>query len=118
MLNVEAVQQLTKDIITSDTPAARELREQFKSAGSPEAAARMSQQRLMVFMVLPVFPQMLATQQAEPVYHGDVVTPDDAELPLMQWKVSAGEYRVIFGDLHAETVTADVLAQLEAALPQ
>jgi len=36
----------------------------------------------------------------------------------MRWKVSDGQYRVIFGDLHAETVTAEVLAELEAALPQ
>ncbi len=28
------------------------------------------------------------------------------------------EYRVIFGDLHGETVTAEQLTQLEAALPK
>ena len=41
-----------------------------------------------------------------------------AELPLMRWRVSDDEYRVIFGDLHVETVSADTLATLEAALPK
>ena len=79
---------------------------------------RASQGRFMKLMSLTMFPLMLAGQGAEPVYHGDIVTPDDVDLPLMRWKASDGEYRVIFGDLHAETVTADVLADLEATLPQ
>ena len=73
---------------------------------------------LMSFMVLATFPRMLAAQGAEPVYHGDVVTPTDVELPLMRLKVSVNEYRVIFGDLHVETVTPDALVELEAALPK
>jgi hypothetical protein len=36
----------------------------------------------------------------------------------MRWKVSDKEYRVIFGDLHTQTVTAEKLAELEAALPK
>ena len=61
---------------------------------------------------------MLAGQGAEPGYRGYGVTPSDAERPRMRWKGSDGQDRVIFGDLHAETVTAEVLAELEAALPQ
>jgi len=34
----------------------------------------------------------------------------------MRWKITDNEYRVIFGDLHAETVTPEKLAELEAAL--
>jgi len=117
-LDIQALQQVMMEIATSDTPAARQLRQEWKNAGSPEAAARMSQQRLMSFMVVTTFPRMLAAQGAEPIYHGDVVTPDDVELPLMRWKVADDQYQVIFGDLHTETVSADVLAELEAALPQ
>ena len=117
-LDTEALQQVMKEIRTSETPAAQQLRQEWKNEGSPEAAARMSQERLMSLIVLTTFPRMLAAQGAEPVYHGDVVTPSDMELPLMHWKVSDTEYRVIFGDLRVETVTADVLADLEAALPQ
>jgi hypothetical protein len=34
----------------------------------------------------------------------------------MRWKTSDNEYRVIFGDLRAETDTAEKLAELEAGL--
>jgi hypothetical protein len=56
--------------------------------------------------------------QRDPGYHGDVVTPQDTDLPLVRWKVSDTEYRVIFGDLHAETMDTQTLLQLEALLPQ
>jgi hypothetical protein len=46
-------------------------------------------------------------------YYGETVTPKDADKVLMRWKVSDSEYRVIFGDLHAETVTPEKLAELE-----
>jgi hypothetical protein len=36
----------------------------------------------------------------------------------MRWKVSDREYRVIFGDLRTQTVTAEKLAELEKALPK
>ena len=90
----------------------------IEQAGSKEKAIQLGQQRMMKITSLPMFHVILAGQQKDPVYHGDVVTPDDADLPLMRWKVSHDEYRVIFGDLHAETVTAEALEELEAALPQ
>ena len=121
-LNSEAVRQLSMDLARAakvgETPAARQFQEQIKNAGSREAAIRLGQSHFMKIAVFKVFTRMLAERQAEPVYHGNVVTPEDAESPLMRWKVSDGEYRVIFGDLRVETVGADVLAELEAALPQ
>ena len=51
-------------------------------------------------------------------YYGKTVTPKDADKVLMRWKVSDSEYRVIYGDLLAETVTKEKLAELEAALPK
>ena len=101
-----------------DSPAAQQFREQVKNAGSKDAAMRFSMEYMMRLTSLPMFNMVLAGQQKDPVYHGDVVTPDDIELPLMRWKLSDTEYRVIFGDLHAETVTTDILAELEAALPE
>lgn len=117
-LSIEALQQTMKDIATSETPAAQQLRQKFRDAGSPEAAAMASQEHLMKMMVITMFPRMLATQQAEPIYHGDKVTPQDTDLPLMRWKTENNEYRVILGDLSVETVTAETLAELEAALPK
>ena len=49
--------------------------------------------------------------------YGKFVKPKDAALVLMRWKVSDNKYRVIFGDRHAETVTAEVLKELEKELP-
>ncbi len=117
-LDIGALQQVMKDLATADTPAAQQYREQIKAVGSKEAAVAMGEQHMMKLMVLVTFPRILGTQQADPAYHGDVVTPDDVDLPLMRWKVAGDKYQVIFGDLHTETVTAEALAELEAALPQ
>ncbi|MHC4309441.1 MAG: LolA family protein [Planctomycetota bacterium] len=77
----------------------------------------------MMEAILPVYPiglfyMALVEDQKEPVYYGKTVTPKDADKVLLQWKVSDNEYRVIYGDLHAETVTPEKLAELEAALPK
>ena len=62
---------------------------------------------------LSTFNSLLIQGKKEPVYHGDIVTPQDFDKVLMRWKLSDNEYRVIFGGLHTETVTSDVLAELE-----
>jgi hypothetical protein len=51
-------------------------------------------------------------------YYGKTVTPKNMDMVLLRWKVSDNEYRVIYGDLHAETVTPEKLAELEKALPK
>jgi hypothetical protein len=77
----------------------------------------------MMDAILPVYPiglfyMALIQDQKEPVYYGKTVTPKDADKVLLRWKVSDNEYRVIYGDLHAETVTPEKLAELEASLPK
>jgi hypothetical protein len=66
---------------------------------------------------LSMFYMTLVQEKKEPAYYGDVVGPKDANQVLMRWKVSDNEYRVIYGDLRAETVTAERLAELEVTLP-
>jgi hypothetical protein len=61
---------------------------------------------------------MLVQEQKDPAYYGEIATPGDIAQVLLRWKTADGEYRVVFADLHAETVTAEQLAQLEAALPE
>lgn len=63
------------------------------------------------------FYQTLVQGKKDPAYYGEFVTPKDADLVLIRWKISDNEYRVIFGDRHAETVTAEVLKELEKKLP-
>jgi len=53
-------------------------------------------------------------QDRDIAYYGGTVTADDSEAVLMRWKLSNGQYRVIFGDLTVETVTAERLAKLES----
>jgi len=64
------------------------------------------------------FYQMLVQGKKDPAYYGEFVTPKDTDLVLMRWKVSDNEYRVIFGDRHAETVTVEVLKELEKDMPK
>ena len=59
------------------------------------------------------FYMMLTQEKKEPVYYGQTVGPDDHEAALMRWKISDDQYRVIFGDLSARTVTGEQLAELE-----
>ncbi|MFC1794662.1 hypothetical protein ACFL3Q_13860 [Planctomycetota bacterium] len=51
-------------------------------------------------------------------YYGKTVTPKDTDKVLLRWKLGDDQYRVIFGDLHADTVTLDVMKELETALPK
>jgi predicted anti-sigma-YlaC factor YlaD len=62
------------------------------------------------------FYMMLVQDKKEPAYYGESVAPGDVGSVLLRWKISDNQYRVIFGDLHAETVTPEKLAELEAAL--
>ena len=61
-----------------------------------------------------MFYMKLVQDKKEPVYYGESVEPEDAGAILLRWKVSDGQYRVIFGDLKAMDVTAEQLAELEA----
>jgi hypothetical protein len=50
----------------------------------------------------------------EPAYYGETVTAADVDKVLLRWKLPGGQYRVIFGDLRIEDVSAIRLAELEA----
>ncbi len=64
------------------------------------------------------FYMMLVQDKKEPVYYGDVVSPGEADKVLLRWKTGENEYRVIYGDLSAETVDGQVLAELESQIEQ
>jgi len=55
----------------------------------------------------------LENENKEPVYYGDTVEPGDADKVLLRWNLEDSQYRVIFGDLNARTVTAEELSELE-----
>jgi hypothetical protein len=58
----------------------------------------------------------LAIEGKDAAYYGDRVTPAMAEKPLLRWKVSDNEYRVIWGDLHVTNIPAQKLAEAERSL--
>lgn len=73
----------------------------------------------LISLVAPrFFYKTLDKENKDPVYNGKTVKPDDADKVLLRWKLDDGQYRVIFGDLHADTVTADVMKKLETVLQQ
>jgi len=105
------------DLATKDMPSMRELVEQGKEV-DVDARTQAMIEAMMPIQGLGMFYMLLTQEQKDPAYYGDIVTPEDEDQVLMRWKVSETEYRVIFGSLHAETVTADVLAELEKTLPE
>jgi len=74
--------------------------------------------KMMLLQAPYIFYAQLVQENKEPAYYGDRVTAEDADAVLMRWKISDDQYRVIFGDLSAEDVTAEELAELEKLLPE
>jgi len=101
----------------SETPAAMRLKEEIKGLTDKEIGNKLVD-FLMPIRGLDMFYMRLQWDKKDRAYYGRTVTPKDADKVLMRWKVSDNEYRVIFGDLHAESVTPAKLAELEAALPK
>ena len=56
----------------------------------------------------------LESEGKEPVYSGATVTAADTNKVLLRWKLDDGRYRVIFGNLRIDDVSAERLAELEA----
>jgi len=101
----------------SETPAAMRLKEEIKGLTDDEINNKLVD-FLMPIRGLGRFYRWLQFDKKDPAYYGKTVTPKDTDKVLLRWKVSDNEYRVIFGDLHAEMVTADALAELEKLLPE
>ncbi len=53
------------------------------------------------------------TINCDGAYYGKTVRPNDKDRVLLRWKLDDGRYEVLFGDLRAETVTAERLHDLE-----
>jgi hypothetical protein len=93
----------------SSTLPAERLQEQTKGLSEDQIKNKL----LMPIRGLERFGCRLKWESKDPAYYGETVTPKDADKVLLRWKVSDTEYRVIFGDLHAETVTKEKLVELE-----
>jgi len=109
--DIKTVLQLAEK---SETPAALRLKEELNGLTEDEEI----QNNLVDFLVPIRGLAQFHNTRRDRAYYGEAVTPKDADKVLMRWKVSDNEYRVIFGDLHAETVTPAKLAELEKTLPK
>jgi hypothetical protein len=101
----------------SETRAATRLKEETRGLTEDEIRNKLAD-FLMPIAGIGRFYRLLQYDKKDPAYYWKIVTPKDTDKVLMRWKVSDSEYRVIYGDLHAETVTPEKLAELEAALPK
>jgi len=96
----------------SETPTALRLKEEVKGLIEEERLNRVSSAGKPALRLTWFYVELVQGKK-DPAYYGKTVTPKDADKVLMRWKVSDNEYRVIFGDLRAKTVTAEALAELE-----
>ena len=94
----------------SETTAALRLKEELKELIGLERDNK-KMDALKPIRFLNKFYIGLAKKDS--AYYGKTVTPKDTDKVLMRWQVSDNEYRVIYGDLHAETVPPEKLAELE-----
>jgi hypothetical protein len=101
-----------------ETPAAMRLKEEIKGLTEDQIIGNKLVDFLMPIRGLARFYNGFQLDKKDPAYYGKTVTPKDADKVLVRWKVSDKEYRVIFGDLHTQTVTAEALANLEKNLPK
>jgi len=111
----EATEIIFLAIEKSEAPAVLRLKEKVKELMEDKKLDRVRRagwplRRLIWFYV------RLMQDKKDPAYYGKTVTPKDADKVLLRWKLSENKYRVIFGDLRAETVSPEKLAELEKAL--
>jgi hypothetical protein len=107
-------------MVDADTPPPKRLRELGEEMKGVTVEERS---RKLIDIMLPIqgisaFHMTLVGGKKDPAYYGQTVTPQDTDKVLMRWKVSDSEYRVIFGDLHTQTVSPEALAELEKGLPK
>jgi outer membrane lipoprotein-sorting protein len=117
-LDMSSLMDTMQLFMNSQTPAARKFKEESAQIKSKDEQLARAMEIARPIQSLTMFHMMLSQEKKEPAYYGNVVTPGDKALVLMRWKTGDNQYRVLFGDLHAETVDAETLARLEAALPK
>jgi hypothetical protein len=96
----------------SETPEALQLKKEIKELEEKDKLKKIESAADPIYRLI-WFYVGLVQDRKDPAYCGKTVTPKDADKVLLRWKLSDKEYRVIYGDLHAETVTPEKLAELE-----
>jgi hypothetical protein len=97
----------------SEITIGRELREAL-TAKFGGGQVWPDEQKLFFLQMAIRFYSGLLVEGRDPAYYGETVTAEYPDAVLMRWRQDDGLYKVIFGDLAIEEVTADQLAELEA----
>jgi hypothetical protein len=116
--NTDAALKL-KEKIKATLKFEEELKEEWDKLPEEEKAKKRLEKTMDMMrpvQSLGMFYMTLVQGKKEPVYYGDKVAAADSNTVLMRWKISDDEYRVIYSDLTAENVSAEKLAELEAAI--
>jgi len=71
--------------------------------------------RLMKIDMVGMMYTALEKNGKDPAYYGDRVSADQPGAVLFRWRQDNVKYKVVFGDLSVREVTAEELAELEAA---
>jgi hypothetical protein len=118
-LDMETVLNDMARIYRSDLPDAVVLREKVAALTKNERR-QFTLDKILPLRGLVQFYESLVKDQRDVAYHGGSVTARDrdAGLPLLRWRATDKQYRVIFGDLHTETLDKERLMKLERGLPQ
>ena len=88
-----------------------------KTKPSDEQMQQMTA-KMMKVQAPVLFYTKLSRDGNDPAYYGKDVKAGDANTVLMRWKISDDTYRIIYGDLTAENVTAEQLRKMEEAVKQ
>ena len=70
---------------------------------SAMAAGQVAIEASLKATAVATFYQRLANEERDPEYFGATVKPGDSAAILLKWRRDDGRYRVIYGDLRAET---------------
>jgi hypothetical protein len=116
-ISVPPPRGIQSELDRSDSPAAVRMKEELKGLTEQDRINRLMEAGTPMRRVQRFFIG-LNDDKKDPAYYGKAVTPKDTDKVLLRWKLSDKEYRVIYGDLHAETVSPGRLADLEKALPK
>ena len=104
ILEMGAFREEVKRRIVSDPNSYKELSDEERTMETNEGLS----------IAAPAFfYKTLVGENKDPAYYGETVGPEDADKVLLRWKQDDGQYRVIFGDLRAKTITAEELSELE-----
>jgi hypothetical protein len=92
-----------------------------QARGDADALARLAERRAAArqerdalsrkVSAMLIFYRQLLVEDREPEYFGATVEPGDSTAVLMRWKLDDNGMRVVYGDLHVETVPSAELGQ-------